>query len=123
MKRILLVGLWLLVLAASTNISAHEIRPGCLEVRQTEVDTYNITWRVPGRGDGRLLIHALLPENCTETSPIRYSRVPGAFIDQWTSWDEKLHGVIAQRLRDEQKYRYRLVTYEVLGESAAAVAH
>jgi len=85
MKRILLAGLWLLALAASTSISAHEIRPGYLEVRQTEVDTYDITWRVPGRGDGRLMIHALLPENCTETTPIRSSRVPGAFIDQWTT--------------------------------------
>ena len=85
MKRTLLAGLWLLALAISTSISAHEIRPGYLEVRQTEVDAYAITWRVPGRGDGRLMIHALLPENCTETTPRRSSRVPGAFIDQWTT--------------------------------------
>jgi hydrogenase/urease accessory protein HupE len=85
MKRILLVGLWLLALAVSNSSSAHEIRPGYLEVRQTEIDTYAITWRVPGRGDGRLMIHALLPANCTATTPIRASRVPGAFIDQWTT--------------------------------------
>jgi len=85
MKRILLAGLWLLALAASTSISAHEIRPGYLEVRQIDVDSYNVTWRVPGRGDGRLMIHARLPENCAETMPIRSSRVPGAFIDQWTT--------------------------------------
>jgi hydrogenase/urease accessory protein HupE len=85
MKRILLAGLWLLALAASTNISAHEIRPGYLEIRQTDVATYDVTWRVPGRGDGRLMIHARLPENCTEAIPVRSSRVPGAFIDQWTA--------------------------------------
>jgi hydrogenase/urease accessory protein HupE len=85
MKRILLAGIWLLVLAASTSVRAHEIRPGYLEIRQIELDTYGVTWRVPGRGDGRLLIHALLPKNCTEATPIRSSRVPGAFIDRWTT--------------------------------------
>jgi hydrogenase/urease accessory protein HupE len=85
MKRIALASIWLLVLATSTSVSAHEIRPGYLEIRQIEVDTYDVTWRVPGRGDGRLLIHALLPENCSEATPLRSSRVPGAFIDQWTT--------------------------------------
>jgi hydrogenase/urease accessory protein HupE len=85
MKRILLAGIWLLVFAASAIVRAHEIRPGYLKIRQIEVDTYDVTWRVPARGDGRLLIHARMPENCTEAAPIRSSRVPGAFIDRWTT--------------------------------------
>jgi hydrogenase/urease accessory protein HupE len=85
MKRILLAGLCLPMLATSTSAGAHEIRPGYLEIQQLGVDTYDVTWRVPGRGDGRLMIHALLPESCTNTTPIRSSRVPGAFIDRWTA--------------------------------------
>lgn len=39
-----------------------------------------------------------------------------AFVDRWTAWDENLHGVIAQRMRDAATYRYSLVRYEALGE-------
>jgi len=42
-----------------------------------------------------------------------------AFVEQWTSWDEELHGVIAANIRDAQRYRYRLVTYGALGEQAS----
>ncbi|GJL95876.1 MAG: hypothetical protein DHS20C05_22810 [Hyphococcus sp.] len=40
------------------------------------------------------------------------------FITQWTAWDEDLHGVVAKNMRDTEQYRYRLVTYEALGEEA-----
>jgi hypothetical protein len=39
-----------------------------------------------------------------------------AFVDQWTNWDEALHGVIARGIRDAERYRYRLVRYQALGE-------
>ena len=38
------------------------------------------------------------------------------FIDQYTNWDENLHGVIAANIRAQQKYRYRLFKYAALGE-------
>ncbi len=44
--------------------------------------------------------------------PVRADR----FIDQWTRWDEALHGVIAEKMRAEQRYRYRLFTYAAMGE-------
>ena len=39
-----------------------------------------------------------------------------AFIKRWSNWDEGLHGRIAKAIRDQQKYRYRLVKYAALGE-------
>jgi hypothetical protein len=39
-----------------------------------------------------------------------------AFVEQWTNWDEALHGIVAQRIKDAEQYRYRLVRYEALGE-------
>jgi hypothetical protein len=38
------------------------------------------------------------------------------FIDQYTRWDESLHGAIAESIRDQQRYRFRLFKYAALGE-------
>jgi hypothetical protein len=38
------------------------------------------------------------------------------FIDQYTSWDENLHGVVARNIRDQQRYRFRVFKYAALGE-------
>lgn len=39
-----------------------------------------------------------------------------AFVTQWTTWRDDLHGVIAQRMRESERSRFALVTYEALGE-------
>ncbi len=39
-----------------------------------------------------------------------------AFVDQWTYWDNEVHGLIGQNMKNAETYRYRLVTYEALGE-------
>ncbi len=39
-----------------------------------------------------------------------------AFVKRWTSWDDNVHGKIAQAMRATQRYRYRLFTYAALGE-------
>ena len=38
------------------------------------------------------------------------------FIEQYSNWDETLHGAIAKNIRDRQKYRFRLFKYAALGE-------
>jgi Zincin-like metallopeptidase len=38
------------------------------------------------------------------------------FIDQYTTWREDVHGVIARNIRDSQRYRFRLFKYAALGE-------
>lgn len=38
------------------------------------------------------------------------------FIEQYSNWDETLHGAIAKNIRDQQKYRFRLFKYAALGE-------
>ena len=38
------------------------------------------------------------------------------FIDEYTAWDENLHGVIAANIRAQQRYRFRLFQYAALGE-------
>ena len=38
------------------------------------------------------------------------------FIEQYTTWDENLHGVVAKNIREQQGYRFRLFTYAALNE-------
>ena len=38
------------------------------------------------------------------------------FIDEYTKWDDNLHGVIARNIRDQQRYRFRVFKYAALGE-------
>jgi hypothetical protein len=38
------------------------------------------------------------------------------FIDQYTNWNENLHGVVAKNIRDQQRYRFRVFKYAALGE-------
>ncbi|HEX8398505.1 MAG TPA: hypothetical protein VF644_13815 [Pyrinomonadaceae bacterium] len=38
------------------------------------------------------------------------------FIEQYSNWDETLHGAIAKNIRDSQQYRFRLFKYAALGE-------
>jgi hypothetical protein len=37
-----------------------------------------------------------------------------AFVDRWTTWRPELHEVIAQRMRESERTRFNLVTYEAL---------
>ena len=43
-----------------------------------------------------------------------------AFVQRWTTWDEARHGAVAKAMRDAEEYRFRLVTYEALGETPRA---
>ncbi|MGI8837787.1 MAG: zincin-like metallopeptidase domain-containing protein [Pyrinomonadaceae bacterium] len=38
------------------------------------------------------------------------------FINQYTTWDENLHGLVAKNIRDQQRYRFRVFKYAALGE-------
>lgn len=38
------------------------------------------------------------------------------FIEQYTRWDDNVHGVVAKNIRDQQRYRFRLFRYTALGE-------
>ena len=38
------------------------------------------------------------------------------YIDQYTKWDDNLHGVIAANIRSQQRYRFRVFKYAALGE-------
>ena len=76
------------------------------------------------RSTGRMRVHYdkyhdTVKKLLTKVLDVQYQGDKAAsdrFIDQYTTWDENLHGVIAKNIRDQQKYRFRVFKYAALGE-------
>lgn len=76
------------------------------------------------RATGRMRVHYdkyhdTVKKLLTKVLDIQYQGDKAAsdrFIDQYTTWDENLHGVVAKNIRDQQRYRFRLFKYAALGE-------
>ncbi len=63
--------------------------------------------------------HDVVGKMLEKTLAVQYEGDKAAsdrFIDQYTKWDENLHGVIAANIRAQQKYRFRVFKYAALGE-------
>ena len=63
--------------------------------------------------------HDVVGKMLAQTLNVQYQGDKAAaddFIDQYSKWDENLHGAIARAIRDSQKYRFRLFKYAALGE-------
>jgi hypothetical protein len=74
--------------------------------------------------DGKLRIHYekyhdVVGELLKKVLDVQYQGDKAAadrFIDQYTNWDENLHGVVARNIRAAQRYRFRIFKYTALGE-------
>jgi hypothetical protein len=81
MRRALFV--YLLLAPLAPGILAHELRPAYLELRQTGLDTYDVLWKVPARGeDLRLALYVMFPDDCQQTTP-RRTFTGGAYVEHW----------------------------------------
>ena len=81
----LLTLVMLCLVRLSTPAFAHEVRPAYLELRQTGPETYDVLWKVPGRGEGlRLGLHVELPAGCANVAEPRGSFVNNAFTERWS---------------------------------------
>jgi hypothetical protein len=62
-----------------------ELRPGYLELRQTDPNTYNLLFKIPARGeDLRLAIYLKLPESAQDVTAPRASFSDGAYVERRT---------------------------------------
>ena len=81
MQRLLVLAA-LLLSGLFAPVQAHEVRPGYLELRQIDAETWDLLWKVPANGDRRLALDVQLPENCHNgVSGTRF--VNGAYIERW----------------------------------------
>jgi hypothetical protein len=63
--------------------------------------------------------HDVVGRMLAKTLAVQYQGDKAAadrFIDQYSTWDESLHGAIAKNIRDQQRYRFRLFKYAALSE-------
>jgi hypothetical protein len=71
----------LLLLTSAVGI-AHEVRPGYLEITETEPGQYKVLWKAPSLSGTGMLIKPKLPEACQDQVVPSYRKVPGAIIEQ-----------------------------------------
>lgn len=78
-------GILSLFLSVSFSVSAHEVRPAYLQIHQTTPETYDLFWKVPGRGDSlRLSLDVDLPKNCSNVSQPRGVFGDNTFVEEWS---------------------------------------
>jgi hypothetical protein len=63
---------------------AHESRPAYLELTQISETDFDVTWKVPARGDRRLGLYVALPEGCQALTEPAGMLLDGAWIERWT---------------------------------------
>ena len=64
----------ILLLVSIATAHADEYRPAYLEFKQTSENDFDMLWKVPAKGRGRLSLHVALAADVTMTSD-----VPGFF--------------------------------------------
>ncbi len=75
----------LLFLFSAFPLFAHEVRPGYLELQQTGDETYELLWKVPGKGeDLRLGLYVQLPESCSNLTQPRGAFAANAYAERWS---------------------------------------
>ena len=82
--RVACLGLVLAALVPSSTTRAHEIRPALLDIRETGPGIFEVTWKLPGKGDRALGLEPILPENLTAVAPPTVRRVPAAWVQRAT---------------------------------------
>ena len=61
------------LLCLPSVVSAHEVRPGLLQLQETAPGQFDMLWRVPARGDQALSLVPRMPDSCeTVGLPERY---------------------------------------------------
>lgn len=65
--------------------AAHEVRPAYLRIQQTDIEQFDVLWRVPARGDLRLGIHATLPAHCELPDTTLSWQEDSTWVERWSA--------------------------------------
>src|SRR5271169_1610353 len=86
MKYRVLILIMTFAMLGQTLASAHEARPGYLELTQTGPDIYSVLWKRPSGGEVELELLPVFPAECTLFASDRQQLTPGAVV---------VHGTLA----------------------------
>jgi len=82
-RRIALAALFFSTLLSPT-VLAHEIRPALLQIVEIQPGVFDVTWKLPGRGDRALGLEPILPATLTLQGSPSIRQVPGAWVQRAT---------------------------------------
>ena len=74
----------MLSLGVSAPAHAHEIRPALLDITETSPGWFDVTWKVPMRGDMVLALEPVLPPSLEPVGPPAVRMIPGANVQRLT---------------------------------------
>ena len=76
--------LFFLSMMLFTTVSiADEIRPGYLELKESNNDIFSVLWKVPAKGDKKLSLDVKLPDNCEDRTQVSAQLINAAYIQRW----------------------------------------
>ncbi len=82
MKRLFVL---LAFMCVSLPASAHEVRPAYLQIHETEPDTYDVLWKVPGYADEfRLGLYVEFPSDAVKLGATRAEFSGGSYTERWS---------------------------------------
>jgi hypothetical protein len=84
MRRLLRAATACLLASLSASAPAHEVRPGYLELRQSDAEVWRVLWKVPARGEMLLSIRPHFPANCRTAAEPIVVHDAGAHIERVT---------------------------------------
>lgn len=84
-------------LAIASTAWSHEIRPGYLELRESQDGSYELLWKKPAGGEVEIRIAPVIPEGCRLLTPDRQQITPGAVLVRGTLQCER--GIGGKTLR------------------------
>jgi hydrogenase/urease accessory protein HupE len=59
-------ALFILIVSLCVEAQSHEVRPAFLDMRETAAGSFQVLWKVPAMGQGRLPLALRFPENCRD---------------------------------------------------------
>ena len=71
------------LLCRATPVSAHEVRPAYLELRELGAERFAVLWKVPTRGEARLSLAVRFPAKCAVEVPVARADAGGALTERW----------------------------------------
>jgi hydrogenase/urease accessory protein HupE len=89
---LLLVGL-----TPATESHAHEIRPALLNIVEQEPGWFEVTWKVPMRGDRVLALSPVFPKSLIPIGPPASHTVPGAHI-QYSTYKSEGESLVGETI-------------------------
>lgn len=74
------LALWL---ATSMVAVAHEVRPALLDITETQVGAYDVTWKQPAAGGLRLALSPTFPADCRAVAAPERSTTDAFIVSRW----------------------------------------